>query len=80
MMNRRVAAGVLAVLLWAGVNEAGAQGGGWRGWLDKLSGPGEFRNGVEFTVQVFCNGVPRSKSGEPTTPTAGSERLDAAQA
>lgn len=56
------------MLLWAGVNEAGAQGGGWRGWLDKLSGPGEFRNGVEFTIQVFCNGVPRLKSGQSKPP------------
>jgi len=71
MTNRRVAAGVLALLLWAGVNEAGAQGGGWRGWLDKLSGPGEFRNGVEFTVQVFCNGVPRLTSGQSATSAGG---------
>ena len=59
------------MLLWAGVNEAGAQGGGWRGWLDKLSGPGEFTNGVEFTVQVFCYGVPWFESEPPTTSAAG---------
>ena len=60
------------MLFWAGVNEAGAQGGGWRGWLDKLSGPGEFSNGVEFTIQVFCYGVPQFKSGGTTTPAVGS--------
>jgi hypothetical protein len=62
MTNRRIAAGVLAILLCAGVNEAGAQGGGWRGWLDRLSGPGEFRDGVEVSVQVFCYGVPRLRA------------------
>jgi hypothetical protein len=58
MTNRRIAAAVLAMLLWTGVNEAGAQGFGWRGWLDRLSGPGVFRDGWEFSVPVFCYGVP----------------------
>jgi len=64
MTNRRVAAGVLAMLLWAGVNEAGAQGVGWRGWLDRLSGPGEFSGG-ELSIQVFCGGVPKPDKEQP---------------
>ena len=71
MTKRRIAAGVMAMLLWAGVNEAGAQGVGWRWWLDKLSGPGEFSGG-ELSIQVFCGGVPRVKSEGPTTPAGGS--------
>lgn len=64
MMNRRIAAGVLIMLLVCGANEARAQSGGWRGWLDKLSGPGEFR-GVEFAASIFCYGVPKGTGQEP---------------
>ncbi len=71
MTNRRVAAGVLAMLLMAGVNNAEAQRGGWRAWLDKLSGPGEFRGGVQASIQIGCYGVPgRLKLTRPNTTDA----------
>jgi len=71
MTSRRVAAAVLTMLLCAGVNDAEAQAGGWRGWLDKLSGPGEFR-GWELSVQPFCYGVPKFKSERLSAPTVDS--------
>jgi len=76
MTNRRVAAGVLAMLLLAGVNNAEAQRGGWRAWLDKLSGPGEFRNGVEAYIQIGCYGVPRAKGEKPPQISDGNLTLD----
>jgi hypothetical protein len=72
MTKRRVVVGVLAGLLWAGVNDAAAQAGGWRGWLDRLSGPGEFA-GVEVSAQIFCYGVPEAtKAGASVADTPGS--------
>ena len=74
MRKGRIAAAALAVLLGAGVGEAAAQAGGWRGWLDRLSGPGEFR-GIELSAEFFCYGVPKFPSNPPVAGEAAAPTL-----
>lgn len=60
-MIRRPIAGVpvLVLMLWVGVGTAEAQW--YRGWLDRLSGPGEF-DGQGVFLEFLCYGVKRLPS------------------
>jgi hypothetical protein len=61
MTRHRWAAVVIALACLAG-SRAEAQG--WRGWLDRLSGPGEF-DGYGVFFEFLCYGVDRFSPGDP---------------
>jgi hypothetical protein len=63
-MTRRSLGLALAFVLSAGLGNADAQG--WRGWLDRLSGPGPF-DGVGVSAEFLCYGKKelRATGGQP---------------